>query len=246
MRGIVITGGGTGIGRAAAHAFADAGDAVLIVGRSADTLAETAKGRDGIHTLPLDLTEPDAAAVVVDTARRQLGRLDVLVNNAGIARFAGLGSLEPASVEAQIRTNLIAPILLTQQALDSLEETGGLVVNISSAGSIGLRTIPDNSVYCATKAGLDVLTRTWSVELAPRGIRVIGVAPGVTDTGVALRAGVSPAQYEAFMERMRAEIPLGRVGAPEDIAWWIVTLASADGGYLNGAVIPVDGALSVT
>lgn len=229
MRGIVITGGGTGIGRAAAHAFADA-DAVLIVGRSADTLAETAKGRDGIHTLPLDLTEPDAAAVVVETARRQLGRLDVLVNNAGIASFAYLGSLEPASVEAQIRTNLIAPILLTQQALDSLEETRGLVVNISSAGSIGLRTIPDNSVYCATKAGLDVLTRTWSVELAPRGIRVIGVAPGVTDTGVALRAGVSPAQYEAFMERMRAEIPLGRVGAPEDIAWWIVTLASADGG----------------
>ncbi|CAL9327109.1 SDR family NAD(P)-dependent oxidoreductase [Streptomyces sp. SudanB182_2057] len=246
MRGIVITGGGTGIGRATAHAFADAGDAVLIVGRSADTLAETANGHDSIHTLVLDLTEPDAATTVVDTALRRLGRLDVLVNNAGIASFAGLGSLDPASVEAQIRTNLVAPILITQQALDALEETGGLVINVSSAGSIGLRTIPDNSVYCATKAGLDVLTRTWSVELAPRGVRVVGVAPGVTDTGVALRAGVSQAQYEEFMGRMRQEIPLGRVGAPEDIAWWIVTMASAGAGYLNGAVVPVDGALSVT
>jgi NAD(P)-dependent dehydrogenase (short-subunit alcohol dehydrogenase family) len=246
MRGIVITGGGTGIGRATAHAFADAGDAVLIVGRSTDTLAETAKGRDGVHTLTLDITAPDAATTVVETARRLLGRIDVLVNNAGVASFARLGSLPQESIEAQIKTNLIAPTLLTQQALDPLEESGGLVINVSSAGSIGLRTIPDNAVYCATKAGLDVLTRTWAVELAPRGIRVVGVAPGVTDTGVALRAGVSQADYEEFMSRMQTEIPLGRVGAPEDIAWWIVTLASAGGGYLNGAVVPVDGALSVT
>ncbi|MBO2462643.1 SDR family oxidoreductase [Actinomadura sp. LCR2-06] len=243
---MVITGGGSGIGRATAHAFADAGEAVLIVGRSAEALAETARGRDHIHVLPLDITTPGAAAAVVETALRELGRIDVLVNNAGIARYADLPSLEREAVEAQIATNLVAPVFLTQRALDALTDTKGVVVNLSSSGSVGLRTMPGNAVYCATKVALDALTRNWSVELASRGIRVVAVAPGVVDTGVALRAGMPEAEYDAFLKRISAQIPSGRVGTPEDIAWWIVTVTAAPSGYLNGALLPVDGALSLT
>ncbi|MEU1811819.1 SDR family NAD(P)-dependent oxidoreductase [Micromonospora sp. WMMD1076] len=245
-RGVVVTGGGTGIGRATAHAFADRGDKVLVVGRSEHTLAETAKGRDGIHVLPVDLADPAAPDAVVETAVREFGRLDVLVNNAATAGFDSLGGLDPAVVRAEVTTNLLAPILLTQRAVEPLAAAGGTVVNISSAGSLGLRAMPGSGVYAATKVGLDALTRTWAVELAPRGIRVVAVAPGLVDTEVAVRAGMPREAYDEFLASMLPRIPSGRVGEPEDIAWWVVTLTEAGGRYANGVVVAVDGALSVT
>ncbi|MFI6517015.1 SDR family NAD(P)-dependent oxidoreductase [Spirillospora sp. NPDC050679] len=243
---VIITGGGSGIGRAAAHAFADRGARVLVVGRTEATLAETAEGRPGIRVLAADITKPDAPDTIVETALSEFGRVDVLVNNAAAGGFGSLADIDRAMVETQFETNLLAPLFLTQRALGALEETGGTVVNISTAGALGLRSWPGNGVYGAAKAALDFLTRTWAVELAPRGVRVVGIAPGVIDTGVGVRAGMSPEAYRGFLEQMGARVPLGRVGAPEEIAWWIVLLAQPEAGYASGTVVAVDGALSVT
>ncbi|OLR89589.1 SDR family NAD(P)-dependent oxidoreductase [Actinokineospora bangkokensis] len=245
-RRVVVTGGGTGIGRATAHAFADRGDRVLVVGRSPEPLAEAAGGRPGVRALAADITAPDGPDLVVETALRELGGIDVLVNNAATAGFDVLGGFDPAAVRHQVETNLVAPVLLTQAALDPLTESAGTVVNIGSAGCIGLRAMPESGVYAATKVGLDALTRTWAVELAPRRIRVLGIAPGLVDTGVAERAGMPRQVYEDVLAAMLPRIPAGRVGDPADIAWWVVALTEPGAAYANGAVIAVDGGLSVT
>ncbi|MFG2062556.1 SDR family NAD(P)-dependent oxidoreductase [Micromonospora sp. NPDC048871] len=243
---VIITGGGTGIGRATARRFAASGAGVLIVGRSADTLAETASGHHNIRTLTADVTAPDAPRIIVDRALLEFGAVDVLVNNAAVGAFAALADLDADSVTAQLDTNLLAPILLTQCALQALGESGGTVVNVGTAAALGLRSFPQNSVYGATKAALDFLTRSWAVELAPQGIRVVGVAPGVIATGVGVRAGMPQEAYDGFLEHMSTRIPAGRVGTPDDIAWWIHRLTQPEAAYVNGTVLAVDGALSIT
>ncbi|MEV4916260.1 SDR family oxidoreductase [Streptomyces tirandamycinicus] len=243
---MIITGGGSGIGRATARRFAARGDRVLVVGRTAGLLDETAEGHDGMRTLVADITEPGAGEAVVEAALEAFGRVDVLVNNAGAGTFAPLAALDRAVTEHQIAVNLIGPAFVAQAALAALEATGGTIVNVSSAGSLGIQGFPDNSVYWATKAALNHFTRTWAVELAPRGIRVVSVAPGVTDTGIGERAGMSAEEYKGFLAQIAERIPLGRVATPEDVAWWVTALAEPGGGYLTGAVVPVDGGLSLT
>ncbi|MFC7330960.1 SDR family NAD(P)-dependent oxidoreductase [Marinactinospora rubrisoli] len=244
-RAVVITGGGTGIGRATARAFADEGADVLVVGRTEATLAETARGHERIRTLAIDITAPDAPDVIVTTALTAFGRIDVLVNNATAARFARLEECDRHSVRAQLETILVAPIFLTQRAVEPLAAHGGTVVNVSSAGSLGRRSWPANSVHGAGKVGLDFLTRCWAVELAPRGIRVVAVAPGVIDTGVGERIGMSGEAYAGFLAEMRQRIPAGRVGRPEEVAWWITQLARPEAEYATGMVLALDGALSI-
>ena len=246
-KAVVVTGGGTGIGAATARAFAEDGANVLVVGRSESTLKKSAAGyEDRIRILSKDIHDADAPEIVVKTAVEEFGRIDVLVNNAAVTGFAALDGLDRESVRAQLGTNLLAPVFLTQRALDALEETKGVVVNVSSAGSLGRRAWPENSVYGMAKVALDFLTRTWAVELAPRGIRSVGIAPGVVDTGVGVRAGMPAEAYEAFLGEMAQRIPAGRVGRPQDIAWWIVQLTRPEAAYANGTVLAVDGALSVT
>lgn len=242
---VIITGGGTGIGAATARTFAEDGAQVLVVGRTEATLKETAACHERIRTLAVDIHDQDAPRLIVERALEEFGRLDVLVNNAAVTGFVALDGLERDAVRAQLGTNLLAPVFLTQAALDALEETKGVVVNVSSAGSLGRRAWPANSVYGMAKVALDFLTRTWAVELAPRGIRSVGIAPGVVDTGVGLRAGMPEEAYRGFLEQMAERIPSGRVGRPEDIAWWIVQLARPEAAYANGTVLAVDGALSV-
>lgn len=243
--GVIVTGGGTGIGRATARAFAADGARVLVVGRSENTLAETAGSYEGISTLALDITAPDAPERIVSTACRAFGRVDVLVNNAGIAVPALLADIDPVEADRQLAVNLLAPLLLTQCAIEALAATGGTVVNLSTAGSLGRRAWPGMSLYGASKVAIDFLTRTWAVELAPRGIRVVALAPGVIETGMGERMGSSPQEYAQFLESMKAYTPLGRVGTPEEIAWWVVQLTRSEAGFATGTVIAVDGGASV-
>jgi C-7 ketoreductase len=247
QRSVIVTGGGSGIGRAVTRAFAARGDRVLVVGRTAGPLAETVDGHKDAHALAVDITDPAAPEAVVREVHERLdGVVDVLVNNAATAAFGHLGELDRTAVEAQVATNLVAPVLLTQALLGPLETASGLVVNIGSAGALGRRAWPGNAVYGATKAGLDLLTRSWAVELGPRGIRVVGVAPGVIETGAGVRAGMPQEAYDGFLEAMGQRVPLGRVGRPEDVAWWVVRLADPEAAYASGAVLAVDGGLSVT
>ncbi|MBQ0848989.1 SDR family oxidoreductase [Streptomyces sp. BH-SS-21] len=246
-RGVIVTGGGTGIGRAVARAFADRGDRVLVVGRTPATLARTAEGRPGIDVLTADLTDPDTPRAVTDAALNAFGRIDVLVNNAASGGFAALAETKREAARDQLDTNLLAPLLLTRQTLDALAaDGGGTVLNIGSAGALYRRAWPENGIYGAAKAGLDFLTRTWAVELAARGIRVLGLAPGVIDTGIGERSGMTPEAYAGFLQHIATVVPAGRVGRPEDVAWWAVQLTDPRAAYATGAVLAVDGGLSLT
>ncbi|MFF0727333.1 SDR family NAD(P)-dependent oxidoreductase [Streptomyces sp. NPDC004134] len=238
---MIITGGGTGIGRATARSFAAAGAGVLIAGRTAERLAETAAQHPRIRMCVADIAEPNAPADVVDAALATFGRIDVLVNNAAITRPAPLGAIDRGVAEEQLATNLLAPVFLTQHALPHLGD-GGTVVNVTS--NPPHHGWPDNSVYGSTKVALDFLTHTWAIELAQRGIRVVSVAPGITATPVLSHAGFSDEQIAAAGRKLRARIPLGRIAEPEEIAWWIVNAARPEAGYLTGTVIRVDGGLS--
>ncbi len=237
---VIVTGAGTGIGAATARLFVAAGAQVLIVGRTAERLAETADGRPGIKALAIDITEPDAPARIVEAALNSFGRIDVLVNNAAITRPAKLGHIEQDVAGAQLATNLLAPLFLAQETLAHLRP-GSVIINITS--NPAQRGWPGNSVYGGTKVALDFLTRTWAVELAPRGIRVVSIAPGVTDTPVLRHAGLPEEVLAA--KRSFERIPLGRQAQPEEIAWWVVNVTRPEAGYLTGAVLRVDGGISV-
>ncbi|WP_226899729.1 SDR family NAD(P)-dependent oxidoreductase [Nonomuraea phyllanthi] len=242
-KGVVITGGGTGIGRATAHRFAAEGAQVLVVGRTAARLEETAAAHPSISTFATDGAAADGPGRIVEAAVRRLGGIDVLVNNAAITRPAALGTIDRRTAEEQIATNLLAPLFLAQAALPHLVPARGTIVNVSSnPPSYGW---PGNSVYGSTKVALDFLTATWAVELAPKGVRVVSVAPGITATPVLAHAGFTPEQIAALGEGLTERIPLGRIAQPDEIAWWIVNVARPEAAYLTGTVVRVDGGLSV-
>jgi NAD(P)-dependent dehydrogenase (short-subunit alcohol dehydrogenase family) len=228
---VVVTGAGSGIGRVTARAFAARGAKVVLVGRRLEPLVETDAG----EPLVADVAEADR---IVEFVESRYGRLDVLVNNAGIVRGGALGSLTPSDVSDLLATNLVAPIMLTQAALP-LMSAGSVVVNVSTA--IGQRGWAGNSVYPAAKAALDSLTRSWALELAPRGVRVVAVAPGAIATPIAVNQGWSPERMAEVRKWQLEHTPLGRVGEPDEVAWAIVQLASAEAGFVTGVVLPVDG-----
>ncbi|MFF4400831.1 SDR family NAD(P)-dependent oxidoreductase [Streptomyces sp. NPDC001480] len=238
-RTVLVTGAGTGIGRATARAFAAEGAHVLAVGRRPVPLTETADGHPGITTLPADITAEDGPATVVRTAIERHGRIDVLVNNAAVVNTESLRTYSRASVRPQLATNLLAPVLLTQAALPALEESHGVVVNVTT--SVGQRGWPGNSLYAAGKAALEVLTRSWAVELAPLGIRVVAVAPGAIETPIADHSGYTPEQRAAIRKWQLDHTPLGRVGRPEEVAWAITRLAAPQASFITGVILPVDG-----
>lgn len=228
---VVVTGAGSGIGRVTARAFAARGAKVVLVGRRLEPLVATDAG----EPLVADVAEADR---IVEFVGSRYGRLDVLVNNAGIVRGGALGSLTLPDVSELLATNLVAPIMLTQAALPLLS-AGGVVVNVSTA--IGQRGWAGNSVYPAAKAALDSLTRSWALELAPRGVRVVAVAPGAIATPIAVNQGWSPEKMAEVRKWQLEHTPLGRVGEPDEVAWAIVQLASAEAGFVTGVVLPVDG-----
>jgi NAD(P)-dependent dehydrogenase (short-subunit alcohol dehydrogenase family) len=248
MQSAIVTGATSGIGRAAAVRFAREGWGVLAVARDVralDALSQTL-GADGGHCVPFaaDVTDPENAPRIVDTAVKAFGGLHALVNAAGIIAS---GSVETTNVEEgdyMMAVNVRAPLVLMQAAIPALTPTRGAIVNVSSVA--GLRAFPNLLVYCVSKAALDQLTRCAALDLAPKGIRVNAVNPGVVVTNLHRRSGMSEDAYSAFLEHSKTTHPLGRAGDPDEIADLIFYLASDRASWITGETISIDGGRHLT
>ncbi|HEY8431670.1 MAG TPA: SDR family oxidoreductase, partial [Sandaracinaceae bacterium] len=238
----IVTGGGTGIGRATALEFARRGARVLITGRRGEPLDETAAQVDGIVPVVADVTSEEGARRVVDRAIERWGRIDTLVNNAGMFAARLLAGADAETVAALFATNVLGPTLLARAALPHLKATRGAIINVSS--TFGHKPSPGAAHYGASKAALEHMTRSWALELAGEGVRVNAVAPGPTETPMLERSGLTPEQVAAVREAEARRIPLGRRGEPEEVARWIVLLASPESAWVTGQVIAVDGGLA--
>ncbi|MER0243648.1 SDR family oxidoreductase [Streptomyces sp. HSW2009] len=241
---VVVTGAGSGIGRATARAFARAGAHVLGVGRRADALAETGTDHAGFAAHPIDLCDPGAPADVIDAATRRWGRLDVLVNNAGATKLMPVAETTADGITALFALNVTAPSLLAHAALPHLRDAKGSIVNVSS--TYGHRPLPGAAHYAASKAALEHLTRSWAVELAADGIRVNALAPGPTESQALAAAGVPEETVEEIKRTETARIPLGRRGEPAEVAAWILRLADPATTWLTGQILTIDGGLELT
>ncbi|QOG18679.1 SDR family NAD(P)-dependent oxidoreductase [Bradyrhizobium sp. SEMIA] len=244
-RVVIITGGSSGIGRAAALRFANQGDKVLITGRRAGPIEQTAAEHRNIAGLVADTASTEDANRTIAEAVGKWGRLDALVNNAGAGAILPLSDAAADRIDDILSVNVVGPSLLARAALPHLKATQGTIINISS--TFGHRPAAGLSHYAASKAALEQLTRCWALELAPFGIRVNAVAAGPTESGALTgMMGLSAEQAEAVKDDERARIPLRRRGVPDDIAPWIVQLAGPASQWITGQVLAVDGGLGLT
>jgi len=243
-RVVVVTGGGAGIGRAAALAFAGQGARVVVTGRRAEPLRALAAAKPGVTFVVADAGRAEDAAHTVEEVVERCGRLDVLVNNAGAGAILPLARAGAKDVAEIFATNVFGPSWLATAALPHLTEAGGSIVNVSS--TFGHKAAPELSHYAASKAALEHLTRCWALELAALGVRVNAVAAGPTETDFLVeRMDLSAADAAAVEADERRRIPLRRRGTPDDVARWIVTLASPSAAWITGEVVRVDGGLSI-
>jgi NAD(P)-dependent dehydrogenase (short-subunit alcohol dehydrogenase family) len=245
----VVTGASSGIGRATAVRFAEAGArGVVIVGRGQRELNRVASEikERGIEALALraDVTDDGAAARIVARTIKKFAALDVLVNAAGHISNGTIETTPLGDWDAMMNVNLRAVFNLMQQAVPYLSAGRGNIVNVSSV--TGLRAFPGVLAYCVSKAGLDQLTRCAALELAPKGIRVNAVNPGVVITEIHKRGGMSEEAYAAFLEHSRTTHPLGRVGRAGEVAELILYLASERAAWITGATYSIDGGRAQT
>ena|SRR5438067_966916 len=245
---VVVTGATSGIGRAAAEAFGRDGASIVVVGRQdaviADVVRSIAAAGGRAVACAADITAPDAPAGIVRAAVDRFGGLDVLVNAAGIIATATLEATTDETWDRMMDVNLRAPFRLMRAAAPHLAERKGSIVNVSSVN--GLRSFPGVLAYNVSKAGVDQLTRCAALELAPLGVRVNAVNPGVTVTNLHRRSGMDEAKYAAFLDRSKETHPLGRPGQPQEVAALILFLASDRAGWMTGETIPIDGGRHLT
>jgi len=245
---VIVTGATSGIGRESAEAFGREGASVVLVGRKESVLAEVeeavrASGGQAV-SCGVELTAEEAPRRIVAKAIEAFGHIDVLVNAAGVIASGALEATTDEVWDTMMSVNLRAPFRLMREAAPHLTARKGSIVNVSSVN--GLRSFPGVLAYCVSKAGVYHLTRCAAIEMAPLGVRVNAVNPGVTVTNLHRRSGMDETQYAAFLEKSKTTHPLGRPGRPEDIAAMILFLASDRASWMTGETIPIDGGRHLT
>jgi NAD(P)-dependent dehydrogenase (short-subunit alcohol dehydrogenase family) len=243
----LITGGGTGIGRAIALAFAREGAKVALAGRRVETLqsviAEIEKQAGAGLAIACDVSKAKDADTAVDQAAAYFGALNILVNNAGALSVSTVESISEEDWDRVIAVNLKGPFLMSRAALPHLRKAGGgSIVNVGSI--LGLVAMKDRVAYSASKGGVTLLTKAMALDHAHENIRVNCICPSIVETEMVRGLFASAATGEEVRRSRIAQIPLGRLGRPEDVAELAVFLASRESSWLTGAAIPLDGGLS--
>jgi NAD(P)-dependent dehydrogenase (short-subunit alcohol dehydrogenase family) len=244
----MITGATSGIGRAVAKRFAAAAAHVVIIGRDPSALEkveqeiESAGGTS--MSLSVDVTIDEDVRSAFESAISETSRLDVLVNAAGHISSGTIENTTLSAWDSMMNVNLRSVFSLMQLATPHLIQTKGNIVNISSV--TGLRSFPGVLAYCVSKAGVDQLTRCAALELAPKGVRVNAVNPGVVVTEIHKRGGMNEENYEKFLEHSKTTHPLGRVGKAGEIAELVFYLASEKASWITGATYQIDGGRALT
>jgi NAD(P)-dependent dehydrogenase (short-subunit alcohol dehydrogenase family) len=243
-RVVIVSGGGTGIGRATAEQFARAGAWVVVAGRRSAPLDITAQASNRIVPVPVDILCDADLSRLIHTIEERWARIDVLINNAGMFRQCPLETIDSQMLTSVFATNVIGPSLLAKAALPFLKASHGSIVNVSS--TFGHKAAPMIAHYAASKAAIEHLTRCWALELAPSGVRVNAIAPGPTETEILEQSGLSSDQIKQIRVEEAKQIPMQRLGTPDEVASWIVNLGIPSTTWITGQVISIDGGLSVT
>ncbi len=243
----LITGGGTGIGRAIALAFVREGAKVAVAGRRREKLEETLReveklGGEGLAIVCDVAKAKDGERAVKETAKA-FGQLNVLVNNAGVLHAATIEGTSEDQWDNLMTINLKGPFLMCKAALPEFRKTGGgTIVNVGSV--LGLVAMKDRAAYCASKGGVSLLTKAIALDHAHENVRSNCICPSIVETELVQGLFAASEEGKALRKARIGSIPLGRMGRPEDVAEMAVFLASEESSWLTGAAIPLDGGLS--
>jgi NAD(P)-dependent dehydrogenase (short-subunit alcohol dehydrogenase family) len=243
-KSVLISGGGTGIGLGAAKRFVQEGANAVITGRREAklTAACAALGSAASHVVG-DVTSREDCKRMVDETLKRHGRIDVLVNSAGVIGNGGVADTPPEEFDRIMKANVYGLYNLSQAAVEALKKSKGNIVNISSV--VGTRPWGTLLAYAASKAAVSMMTRCMALELAPFGVRVNAVEPGVVRSELHRVSNAVP-DYDAFLERSKQTHPLGRPGEPEDVAAAIAFLAAPEAGWMTGECMRIDGGRHLT
>ena len=243
----IVTGAGSGIGRAIALVFGREGAKVAVLGRRRELLQEVVdelnrSGAEGV-ALRCDVTRADEARGAVEQAETKFGRLNVLVNNAGILSVSTVESISEEEWDRVIDTNLKGPFLMSRAVLPAFRRAGGgTIVNVGSV--LGLVAMKDRAAYCASKGGVALLTKAMAIDHAHENIRVNCICPSIVETELVKGLFNESEAGRAARDARIGTLPLGRFGKPEDVAELATFLASEESSWITGTAIPVDGGLT--
>uniref|UniRef100_UPI0019398DC5 3-oxoacyl-[acyl-carrier-protein] reductase FabG-like n=1 Tax=Styela clava TaxID=7725 RepID=UPI0019398DC5 len=239
----VITGASSGIGRATSILFSKLGADLSLVGRNEENLKKTAdeceKNGSKVISVVADVTSSNGIDKIVYETTKRFEKVNILVNNAGIIKSGTIENTTLTDFDDIMNINTRSVFQLMQLFLPHLEKTKGSIVNVSSVN--GIRSFPGALAYNVSKAALNQLTRCSALELAPKGIRVNCVNPGVTLTELHKRSGMDEVAYKTFLERTKTTHALGRPGKAIEVAEAIAYLASDSSSFVTGMSLPVDG-----